>query len=229
MKFKAYLRVSTDQQAEFGFGLDAQKIACENYARKFNRVVDQFYVDDGYSAALPIDKRPALLQAMISIEKDDVILVAKRDRLGRDVVLVALIENEIKRKGGKVISLAGEGTDNDDPSSLLMRRIVDSFGEYERNIIKARTKAAMAVKKGRNERVGYIPYGKKLSDDGTHLEANDEEQSVIQVIKDLRSEGMAFRKIASHLNQNRIFNRSGRSWNHVSVFILISKISQFNI
>ena len=50
------------------------------------------------------------------------------------------------------MSAAGEGTDSADPSALLMRRLIDSFAEYESLIIGARTKAALGAKKVRGER-----------------------------------------------------------------------------
>jgi DNA invertase Pin-like site-specific DNA recombinase len=67
----------------------------------------------------------------------------RKDRLGRDVVAVALVERLISRKGARLVSAAGEGTDSDDPTAILMRRIVDAFSEYERLLIGARTKAAL--------------------------------------------------------------------------------------
>ena len=47
-----------------------------------------------------------------------------------------------------------------------MRRIVDAFGEYERLLIKARTRAALRAKKARGERIGQIPYGRRLTGSG---------------------------------------------------------------
>ena len=60
-----------------------------------------------------------------------------------------MIESAIARKGARIASAAGEGTDNDDPSSILMRRMIDAFAEYERLIIKAKTKQLYELKKKR--------------------------------------------------------------------------------
>lgn len=49
------------------------------------------------------------------------------------------IEKEVKKRGARIISAAGEGTESDDPGQILMRRMVDAFAEYERAIIKRRT------------------------------------------------------------------------------------------
>jgi DNA invertase Pin-like site-specific DNA recombinase len=60
-----------------------------------------------------------------------VLLVAKRDRIGRlDPLPMAMIESAVRRKRARIVSAAGEGTENDDPSSILMRRMIDAFAEY---------------------------------------------------------------------------------------------------
>ena len=66
-----------------------------------------------------------------------------------------------------------------------MRRMVDAFAEYERNIIKARTKSAMQTKKKSNERVGHIPFGFRLANDEVHLEEDEGEQLVLGQINNL--------------------------------------------
>ena len=147
MKFIAYLRVSTEDQS---IGLDAQKFACETYCQKLGHKLDEVFSDEGLSGGLSFDKRPGILDALASLEKGDILLVAKRDRLSRgDTLAMAMIEAGVARKGAKITSTAGEGTESEDPASILMRRMVDAFGEYERLIIKSRTKAALQTKKVR--------------------------------------------------------------------------------
>ena len=107
MNIVAYLRVSTLSQAESGAGLAAQEDACRRAAPSLASV----YRDEGVSGSTGLDKRPALLAAIGELGKGDALLVAKRDRLGRDPLAVAMIESAVKRKGAKIISAAGEGTD----------------------------------------------------------------------------------------------------------------------
>jgi DNA invertase Pin-like site-specific DNA recombinase len=57
------------------------------------------------------------------------------------VVAVAMIERLIAKRGAHVVSAAGEGTDSDDPAGVLMRRLIDSFPEYERALIAAKMAA----------------------------------------------------------------------------------------
>lgn len=215
MKIIGYVRVSTDQQVESGLGLEGQAKAIEEYALKLN-LPCQIFIDAGLSGSLALDKRPGMLESISLLTKGSIFVVAKRDRLGRDALVMAMIESAVKRKGAKIVSLAGEGTESDDPSSILMRRLVDAFGEYERLIIGARTKVALKVKKDKGQRVGHIPFGKKLADDGIHLEDNHEESQTFSLMSKLRSKNISIRNIAQKMNSNGKLNR-GSIWNHASV------------
>ena len=82
------------------------------------------FINAGTSGGLAIEDRPVLLEAVAALKCGDVLLVAKRDRLGRDVIAVAMIERLVSKRGARVVSAAGEGTDSDDPSALLMRRLI---------------------------------------------------------------------------------------------------------
>ena len=188
MKVIGYLRVSTEEQS---LGLDAQRMACEGYCHKQGLELHEVFSDEGLGGALSFEKRPGILNAIASLNKGDVLIVAKRDRLSRgDVLAMAMIEASVLRKGARIVSASGEGTENEDPSSILMRRMVDAFGEYERLIIKSRTRAALQTKKAKGERVGYVPFGHRLADDGIHLEIDELEQEILQQLRDLRRDGL---------------------------------------
>ena len=215
----AYLRVSTDQQADSGAGLDAQFDACTKSAG----VLAGVYRDEGVSGSAGLEKRPALLEAIGALKKGDVLMVAKRDRLGRDPLVVAMIESAVQRKGARILSAAGEGTNGDAPGDILMRRMVDAFAEYERLIIGARTKSALQAKKVRGERVGHIPFGKRLAADGVHLEDDPTEQATLQQVATLKARGFSLRRIAHHLNRTGSLKRDGSSWNQVNLHTLCTR------
>jgi site-specific DNA recombinase len=139
-------------------------------------------------------------------------MVAKRDRLGRDPLVVAMIESAVQRKGARIQSAAGEGTDSDSPADVLMRRMIDAFAEYERLIIGARTKAALQSKKTRGERVGSIPYGYRLAADGVHLDEDPTEQEVLRLVRLLRDGGATYRAIAQELASRGYSSRTGSKW-----------------
>ena len=210
----AYLRVSTEQQTQSGAGLDAQLDACQRMAGQLAGV----YRDEGVSGKTGLDKRPALLEAIAELGKGDTLMVAKRDRLGRDPLVVAMIEAAVQRKGARIVSAAGEGTDSDSPSDVLMRRMVDAFAEYERLVIGARTRAALQAKKARGERTGSIPYGFRLADDGVNLVRDEVEQEAMTMIRELNGKGLSLRNIAGRLEAKGYKPRNGQvmaSTNHI--------------
>ena len=129
----AYLRVSTEGQSDSGAGTSAQLDACQRIGGNLAGI----YKDEGISGSASIDKRLGKLEAISVLSKGDILIVAKRDRLGRDPLVIAMVEKEVRRKGARIISAAGEGTDSDNPSDILMRRMVDAFSEYERLLIRA--------------------------------------------------------------------------------------------
>jgi site-specific DNA recombinase len=221
MKIIAYTRVSTDEQS---LGIDAQKLACEKYAREHGAELQAVFSDEGLSGALSFDKRPGILNAIASLGKGDLLLVAKRDRLSRgDVLAMAMLEAAVARKGARIASCAGEGTESEDPSQILMRRMVDAFGEYERLIIKSRTSAALQAKKAKGQRVGFIPFGHRLAADGIHLEIDELEQEILAQVRELRRNGLSYREISQEMNNKKAFNRGGKEWSHVSVYNMIQK------
>lgn len=217
MRLIAYIRVSTDAQADSGAGLEAQIEACERYAARNGLTIHQVFKDEGISGSAKIEDRPGLMSAINELKKDDVLLVAKRDRLARDTYVIAVIKRTIESKKARIISAAGEGTDQNDPASKMLTGIVDVFAEYERDMIRARTKAALQAMKREGKRVGHIPFGFKLAQDGVYLEESPEEQDILRQMRELQADGLSIRDIAKALNERNAFNRGQSLWNHASV------------
>jgi len=212
LRVVAYLRVSTDDQH---LGPEAQLADIRAWCDREGAELGCVHTDHGVSGGAPLDKRPALLAAVDALGSGDVLLVAKRDRLARDVMVAAMVERLAARKGATVRAANGAG-DGDGPEAQLMRRMVDAFAEYEREIIRARTRAALAVKASRGERVGDIPLGSQLAADGVHLERNDDEAEAVERILTLRAEGVSIRGIAERLNGEGVAARGAR-WHATSV------------
>jgi DNA invertase Pin-like site-specific DNA recombinase len=205
--------VSTEQQADSGLGIEAQHACIAAAVKRLGFELGRTFVDAGTSGSLTIEDRPVLLDAVAALRRGDVLLVAKRDRLGRDVIGVAVIERLIAKRGARVVSAAGEGTDSDDPAALLMRRLIDSFAEYERALIAARTRAALAAKRRRGERVsGIIPFGYRLGMDGRSLEPQANEQRALAMIRLMKGSGASLRAVASELNRQGLVTRAGTMW-----------------
>ena len=212
----SYVRVSTDEQTKSGLGLDAQREAIQRTADRLEMPLVAEFADEGVSGGCSFDKRLGLIRALDTLRKSDVLIVAKSDRLARDVMLSAWIEKEVTKRGARIVSAAGEGTENEDvndPTSLLMRRIVAAFAEYERSLIRARTKAALAVKRKRGEKTGGdVPFGFRLARDRKTLLHHKREQAIIGRIRRMRDGGKTLRTIADALNKDGVKTKRGKHW-----------------
>ncbi len=204
----AYLRVSTDRQE---LGPEAQRAAIESWAAANGVLVVGWHVDQ-VSGAAAIDQRPGLLAALSAVkaEKAGVLVVAKRDRLARDVVVSAMVENAAAAAGARVVSADGVGN-GDTAADGFMRTILDAAAAYERALIRARTKAALGAKKARGERAGAVPYGFVADADGK-LTKSDAEQAVIANVLELRAAGLSLRAVVAELSNRGLVSRSGKSF-----------------
>lgn len=209
MRAVGYRRVSTETQAESGLGLAGQQTHIEQTAGRLGLTLVAVYTDAGFSGSLGIEHRRGLADALNALQRGDVLLVAKRDRLARDAFLAVLVERAVAKKGCRIVSCAGEGTESDDPAAIFTRRILDAVSELERSLIAARTRAAMREAKQRGQRVGHVPYGWQLAPDGRTLMRNDDEQGTLRLVRRLRAMGVAQFDIACELNARGLRTRRG--------------------
>ncbi len=181
----AYLRVSTDDQAN---GLEAQRATITAYAAKEGVSLASWHVDEGVSGGSSLEAREGLLGAIRDLRKGGLLIIAKRDRLARDVLVAATIEAAVSRLGARVVSADGAGN-GVEAADAFMRSVLDAVAAYERALIRQRTKSALAAKRARGELVGTVPYGWWLGPDGVHLEPHPEEQTMIARVVELRQGG----------------------------------------
>lgn len=207
----AYLRISTDEQKK-GFGLDAQLDAIVGEVGD----PDVIYRDEGISGASAA--RPGLLEALEALQEGDILVVAKLDRLARDTFLGCWIEKETEKRGARIHSVAGEGTDSDDPMARLMRDIARSFASYERHLIAGRLAGGREQARKRGRKMGgAVPFGFNLDADGQHLQVNENEQQVIELMRQLRERGQSYRQIGAELERRGVVTKGGKQTWHPQV------------
>ena len=229
----AYLRVSTDEQAQSGLGLDAQRAAIEDAARRQGLTVTAWHTDAGLSGSLPPEDRPGLTAALSGLQKGETLLVAKRDRLARDVLVMLLLERDLGRRRCRIVSAAGEGTETEGPAGFLQRTMLDGIAQYERLIIASRTKSALGAKRTAGEKTGgHVPYGSRVAGHRIRggvavpvLEPDAAEQAVIARICDLWRKGHTVRWIARELDASGVATRTGAAWSHQLVAKIVRRES----
>lgn len=147
-----YLRVSTEEQVQSGLGLDAQRAAVtDEVARR--RWAITWEVEGGISGAKR--NRPALDRALATLAAGDAdaLVVAKLDRLARSLAHAVDIIALAKQQGWSLVAL-DLGVDLTTPSGRVLAHTLSAFAEYERELVSARTKAALAQAKARGIRLG---------------------------------------------------------------------------
>src|SRR5579872_239746 len=167
----AYLRVSTDKQADRGVSLDAQRAKVAAYAELYDLDLVDVIVDAGASAKT-LD-RPGLTRALAMLKKGaaDALLVVKLDRLTRSVRdLGELVERHFAPGKAALLSV-GEQIDTRSAAGRLVLNVLASVSQWEREAIGERTSTAMQHKIASREYTGgAAPYGFRLAADGEHIE-----------------------------------------------------------
>lgn len=152
-KVIGYLRVSTDEQAVSGLGLADQRsvIAAETTRRGWSDV--EYLSDEGFSAKNL--SRPGIAQALEMLRDGEasVLVVSKLDRLSRSLLDFATLMDVAKRQGWQLVVL-DLAIDTTAPSGALMANVMACFAEYERQLIGARTSAALQQLKAQGKRLG---------------------------------------------------------------------------
>ena len=212
----AYIRASSDEQR---LSPEAQRTTLEALCAARGWALRAVHVDHGVSGGAPLDKRPGLLAALDSVGKGDVLVVAKRDRLARDMLVSLLVERELKNRGGAIVSADG-AAEGDGPEAQLMRRILDAFAEYERAMIKLRTKQALAAKKRQGKRVGQVPYGFRVGRGGM-LEPDAAEQQTLREIREWHESGLSATRICAQLEADGAPARGSR-WHATTIRRLLA-------
>ena len=230
MKLVAYLRVSTDRQAEEGLGLEVQQAAVRAYARSGGHRIVETLKDEGISGAKELDHRPALAEALAMVKEGaaDGIVVYRLDRLARDLVLQEQLLSEVRRLGGTMHTTAGGeahflNDDPDDPSRKLIRQVLGAVNEYERSMISLRLRSGRLRKA---ENGGYAfgapAFGQRSEDRA--LVTDPAEQATIDRIKVLRAEGASLREIASSLTDEGHATKRGGQWHPVTISRILGRL-----
>lgn len=206
----AYCRVSTEGQAEHGMGLQIQRDAIQRFITEHPEYeLVKVFEDPGFSGASL--NRPGL-KALLDEAKDKrfaKIIIAKLDRLARDLYIQLWVEKELLVHGIEVISLA-EAFNGRDPMTTAMRQIVGVFAQLEKGRITERLLSGRIKKASLGGYAGgRLPRGYG-SDDGK-LHPNREAVTV-RAIHNFHRLGWSLRQIARHLNTQGIPNSKGSCW-----------------
>ncbi len=212
MKAIGYIRVSTQGQADEGISLDAQRAKIEAWADLNGYELAGIYEDAGISGTKA--DRPGLAAALAAVGKGDALVVYSLSRLARSTKHTIEVSERLAKAGADLVSIS-EKIDTTSAAGKMVFRMLAVMAEFERDLVSERTSNALQHKKAQGGRVGSIPYGKRLGDDGKLVD-DEAEQEVIRLVKLLRDGGMSYPKIAAGL-EARSMKPRGKAWHPQTV------------
>ena len=170
------------------------------------------------------ENRPGLWSAIESLRRGQALVVTKMDRLSRDTYLSILIERAVEKRGARIVSTQGEGTEHDDPDAKMVRRILQAIAERERKVNALRTSLAMKAHQARGLRMSSKPpYGFSIdTEDPKRLVECSSEQKAITRVVELHQEGVSRRAIARAMDEEGHPCR-GSAWNHNQVRTILAR------
>jgi putative DNA-invertase from lambdoid prophage Rac len=196
MAIYGYCRVSTMKQANEGESLDVQRRQIEGYAHMHALTLAGVLVEEGVSGSVPVEDRPVGGQLFAKLQRGDIVIAAKLDRLFRSALDALKVGESLKTRGVKLhlLDLGGDIAGNG--LSKLFLTIAAAFAEAERDRIRERIGQSKADQKARGRYLGgRVPFGYRCGESG-ELFPNEAEQEVIREIVSLRAQGKALRAIA---------------------------------
>jgi putative DNA-invertase from lambdoid prophage Rac len=186
-----YCRVSSDEQAKHGTSLaEQQKTITKMSMYLFEREPDGFYIDDGISGALDFYKRPDGKKLQNILEPNDVVLVAKLDRLIRRLSVLCSVrdafnELNIHLFAHDILGGAESISTSKSPNVNMFVNMMGTFAEWDREETARKLyQGKMAcVEQGRHIG-GGVPYGYELVKQGRHkyLKEIPEQQAIIDYV-----------------------------------------------
>jgi site-specific DNA recombinase len=212
-----YVRVSTLEQVEHGNGLEVQEEAIRAYCEQRGFELVRIYREEGVSGANGIDCRVALPQLVAALDEGqfEVVVIARLDRLARDLMVQETIIADLHKRGGLLVSVAEPDLCGDDPARELLRQILGGIAQYERRIIAARLMSGRKRKKSQGGFMGgWLPFGYRV--EGRRQRASvvvvPEQAAIVQRIFDEYEAGRSMRQIARGLRRDGVKTGRGGSW-----------------
>jgi DNA invertase Pin-like site-specific DNA recombinase len=208
----AYYRVSTQRQGRSGLGIEAQRATVARFleAEGMTLFAEYTEVETGKGADA-LDRRPHLSAALEAARKAKCpVVVAKLDRLSRDVAFVAGLMAQ------RVPFIVAELGADADP---FMLHLYAALAEKERRLISERTRAALAQRKAQGARLGNTrnaPHAAALGRDVQTSSADRFAANILPLIQSIKGSGVSsLEAIAVALNNRGIRSARGGRW-HVS-------------
>ena len=228
-KAVAYLRVSTEEQATHGFGLESQEKAVRAFAELQGYELVDVVQDPGVSGATrPADREGfAKILEAASAGRFSLLLVYKFDRLAREIRYAVTTVADLGEQHNVVIRSVTEPIDTSTPMGRTLFAILAGMAEAERGAITERTKGGRIQKAQHGGFAGgVVPYGYERDPATGVLQIVELQAAVVRRIFRARRQKRTLQSIADELNAEQIPSPSGGIW-HTSTLSYLSDNSKY--
>lgn len=145
----AYARVSTIEQEPLN---QLGEIKAAGFNVEPHRIITETI-----SGSVAIVRRKGFSRLLDKMEKGDVLIVTKLDRLGRDAIDVSTSVANLEQKGIRVYCLALGGVDLTSSAGKLTMGVINAVAQFERDLLIERTQAGLARAKSEGKILGRPP------------------------------------------------------------------------
>lgn len=216
-------RVSSDEQAKYGFSIEAQVAALEEYCDKNNIKIVDHYTDEGVSAGLPYHKRPQMSRLLNDVKagKIDIILFTRLDRWYRSTKLYYQAQEILDEYKVPWVAIQ-EDYETQTASGRFKVNIMLAVAEAERERGSERIKTVFDHKRKKKEaffnwQSKPFGYTKEKDEDGVYRMVKDpEEEACCQDFWDIAVKYDSIAKAMKYCNITYGVNRSERAWNNTA-------------
>lgn len=230
-KYYGYCRVSTETQAEKGYGLEAQRQELRKYAAAHGFEYAHIFEDAGISGNLKdtdedeaINKREALIEMLACLDEGDKVVVLNTSRLWRSDMTKVIIRRDLMKHKADVISIEQPKYSlyTKDPNEYLIISMMELLDVYDRMSISLKLARGRTVKaKNGDKPAGVCPFGYQYSADKKRVEINQEEAAVVKMMFTEGQKGRSLNQIATFLNDQGIVSRRGKHWSSGSIQMIL--------
>jgi DNA invertase Pin-like site-specific DNA recombinase len=215
--------------------IDVQKTTISDFAARLGRTVDFWWLDPATHSDKEISERPNGGKLMAELRHGDHLIVAKLDRLSRSYIEFATTLNTLEKLGVvlHVCDIPGGTFDPHNHIGRLMIHILIAFAEYERSLIRIRTREALQARKQRGEKYcRWADYGwrwEKRTDPRLKKPVNvkvpdENERAILRKVVELRAAGHSLDQIRQHLNYvMKARTRMGGEWTTARIAYLFEQ------
>ena len=221
-----YCRVSTEQQADYGVSLDAQRTQIVNYCNRSDLELVDVIVDGGQSGK-DLD-RPGFKKVIELLESGRAygLVIAKLDRLSRSIVdICKLVDKYFANQRFSLLS-ANENIDTQTATGRLHLYLISIFAQIERESIVERVTTSIRHFQAQGGKVGCAPYGwrysARLDERGNRIiEEDPRQQAAIHRMCELHEAGKTVRELIAILGEEGYPPQRSGKWTFNSAWRIL--------